>query len=427
MIVEPLRKAANLTEAYRVLDPDRPLKGEWLARFYADRPAEASIAPLMDELRLDPSEDDKTLFTGHRGSGKTTELARLEEALRETHTVVRFNVEGLLNLGDVDYADLLVVFGLQVFQAARDSGVKLANDKLNDLLFWYTTRVFEKGDRDGLKSEVGGEVNAVIARFSAKLTTDAPYRRQTVRAEAQANLSDLLERLNALLDELYNKTGKRTIAIVDGLDKMFDRNQVRDLFCQGANALLEPRCRAIYTVPLAIYHTNDFQQVRMSFPRHFSLPNVKTAERDGAPCQAGQAALRRVLDGRLAPGLLSPQATERLVRLCGGLLKELIALSRDAVAVARRRCGEAGPVEPDDVEYAARRVRNTYRASLTEEQYRELWRLHAGRPFVNSETARELLHNLSLLEYDGGDAWWAVHPIVRPLLEERAEEFGEAG
>jgi hypothetical protein len=109
--MELLRKADNLTEAYGLLDPDRPLEGKWLARFYADRPEEASITPLMDELLLDPSDDDKTIFTGHRGSGKTTELARLEEKLRPTHTVVRFNVEGLLNLGDVDYADLAGVPG----------------------------------------------------------------------------------------------------------------------------------------------------------------------------------------------------------------------------------------------------------------------------------------------------------------------------
>jgi energy-coupling factor transporter ATP-binding protein EcfA2 len=376
----------------------------------------------MDELLLDPSDDDKTLFTGHRGSGKTTELARLEEALKDTHTVVRFNAESLLNLGDMDYADLLVVLGIQVFQAARCSGVKLDEGKLQDLLFWYTTRVFEEDEKRKLESEMGGELDAVFARFSVKLTTDAP-RRQTVRAEAKANLSDLLERLNHLLEELREKSGRRTMVIVDGLDKMYDLNQVRDLFCKGANALMEPDCRAVYTVPLALYHTDDFQQVRMSFPRTFALPNVKRTEQDGTPCSEGQQALLNVLDCRLMPGLLAPEAAERTVALCGGLLKELIALARNIVLRARRIHGEQGPARIEDVEYAARRVRNTYRGSLTEAQYRELWRIYDGGTFVNNPVARTLLHNLSLLEYNGGDAWWSVHPIIRPLLEERADEF----
>jgi len=418
------RRAENLTEAYGVLDPNRPLDGKWLDRFYAERPEEASITPLAEELQIAPSEDDKTLFTGHRGSGKTTELAQLERALENTHTVVRFNAERLLNLGDVDYADLLVVLGIQVFQTAQRSGVGLDQTRLQDLLFWYTTRVFEQDEQRKLESQVGGEVSAVFAKFNVKLTTDAPTR-QTVRAEAKANLADLIERLNSLLEELEERTSRRTMVIVDGLDKMYDLNQVQDLFCQGANALMEPRCRAVYTVPLALYHTDDFQQVRMSFPRTFALPNVKTVERDGTSCPEGKDALLEVLNCRLMPGLLAPEAAERLVARCGGLLKELIALGRNAVLRARRVRGERGPAQVEDVEYAARQVRNTYRGSLTEEQYRELWRIHSGEPFVNNPVSRTLLHNLSLLEYDGGDAWWAVHPIVRPLLEERADELAQ--
>jgi len=421
--MEPLRRAENLTEAYQLLEPDRPLEGEWLEHFYAERPEEVSMGPLVDELQLDPGDDDKTIFTGHRGSGKTTELARLAGILQEPHIVVSFNAASLLNLGDINYADLLVMLGAQVFQAARRSRVKLDEEKLDDLLFWYRTHMFEEDERRRLESEVSGEIDAVFAKFGVKLTTDAP-KRQTVRAEARANLADLLERLNALLDHLQQKSGRRTLVLVDGLEKIYDQNQVRDLFCQGANALLEPRCRIIYTVPLALYHTNDFQQVRMSFSRYFALPNIKAVNRDGSPCQEGRDALRHVLACRLAPGLVTPEATDRLVELCGGLLKELIFLARSAALRARRARGEGGPVQPDDVEYAARQVRNTYRAGLTQAQYLGLWRIYSGGRFVNDAVTRELLHNLSLLQYDGGDAWWAVHPIVQSLLEERRGELG---
>lgn len=417
--MEPTR-AKTLAEAYRLLEPERPLEGERLQRFYAERPLDAGIAPLIDELlSLDLSEEDKTLFTGHRGSGKTTELVRLEEALSGTHTVVRFDVEGLLNLGDVEYADLLVTLGLQVYQQVRASGLKLDRAKIDDLLFWYTTRVREEDEKRRLESEVGGEVDAAVARFSVKFSTEAPQR-QMWRAEARANLSDLLERLDALLLHLWEKTGRRTLVIVDGLDKIYDWAQLHALFCQGASALLAPRCRIVYTVPLALYYTNDFQQVRLSFSRNFCLPNVKTQESDGSPCPEGRQALRQVLNCRLRPGLLTDEAAERLVDLSGGLLKELIALARNAVLRARRRQDDNGAVQVQDVEYAARQVRNTFRALLTEAQYNELWAIYQGQPFVNSAVTRELMHNLSLLEYNGGDAWWGIHPIVRPLLDERA-------
>jgi len=88
---------------------------------------------------------------------------------------------------------------------------------------------------------------------------------------------------------------------------------------------------------------------------------------------------------------------------------------------ARRLRGEQGPVEPDDVEFAATKVRNSYRGNLTEAHYAELERIYRGGAFVNSPVAQDLLHNLSLLEYNGGEAWWAVNPIVRKLLDERHE------
>lgn len=132
--MDSLQSVQTLTEAYRFLDPLRPLEGEWLDRFYAERPEAASIHPLVDELLLDDREDDKTLLTGHRGSGKTTELARLERALAPSNIIVRMDIEGLLNLGDVDYADLLVVMGLQVFRQAHRSGVRLEKDKLDGRL-----------------------------------------------------------------------------------------------------------------------------------------------------------------------------------------------------------------------------------------------------------------------------------------------------
>jgi hypothetical protein len=76
------------------------------------------------------------------------------------------------------------------------------------------------------------------------------------------------------------------------------------------------------------------------------------------------------------------------------------------------------------VEHAIRQVQNAYRALLTEEHYCELSRILEGGRFVNSEVARELIHNLSLLAYDGRRVWWGVHPIVRPLVEEWKRERG---
>ena len=414
-------KAQTLAQAYNLFDPLRPLEGEWMQAFYVERPQSASIQPLIAELELDERSDDKTLFSGHRGSGKTTELNRLAQALAPTHIVVQMDMESLLNLGDVDYADLLVMIGLEVFRHAATVGPRLEREKLENLRFWYTTHILEKDQRGALDSEFAATLNAGIASITARLRTDAP-RRQTVRAQAQANLSDLLERLNDLLNELQQKAKKRILVIVDGLDKMYNLDQVRNLFLHGANALVEPRCRILYTVPIPLYYTNDFQQVRLSYHRSFSLPNIKVWERDGQPCAEGRETLKKLVLRRMAEELITGEALEQLVDYSGGLLKELVSLTRASVLRARSLRGERGPVQQDDVEYAARQVRNAYRALLTKEGYQELQRILQGGRFANTPLAQDLLHNLSLLEYNGDGIWWTVHPIVRPLVEEWVRE-----
>ncbi len=419
------RPAKTLAEAYALLDPLRPLKGEWMA-FYVPRPEESSIDPLRDELELDPSERDKTLFTGPRGSGKSTELNRLAEALRETHLVVSFTVENQLNLGDVNYADLLVLLGLKVFEAAQAAGVEGENEKLQALRYWYEEHIFEEDKVRRLDSEVGTEVNALIAKFSLKMSTDAPQR-ERIRATAQSHLADLLGRLNELLQEFRKRVGKRILVLVDGLDKVYDTNQVRDLFLQGANALLEPECRILYTIPFSLFYSNDFSQVRMSFPRFYALPNVKLyirPERGEQPKQRydpGWEMLREVLYRRMDPSLLTEEATDYLIHLSGGVIRELISLARSSLVRARRLRGDHGPIEVEDVEHAARQVQNAFRTQLTEEQYRALAALYRGGPFINSLVMAEVLHNLSLLEYNGEGRWWAVHPIVEPLIREWIE------
>lgn len=420
--MQRLGQAQTLRDAYTTLDPLCSLSGNWMQHYYVERPEECSINGLLDELQLDRSEDDKTLFTGYRGSGKTTELHRLEEALQGDHLVVFMNVEEFMNLGDIHYTDLLVLLGLEVFRVTQKAGFRTEERLLKDLRFWYEEHILEKAK--GTEAEVSFNLglDLLIAKLGGRIKSDAS-RRETIRSATKAHLSDLLERLNCLLQELHEKVEKRILVIVDGLDKVYDLSQVRDLFLQGANALLEPRCRIIYTVPYALSYSNDFQQVRLTYPRFYILPNIKTHQADRwQPYSAGVNMLEEVLHRRVAPALLSGEAKKRLIEYSGGLLKELISLARSSLVVARRLRGDQGPIQADDVEYAVQQVQNTFRALLTEDQYRELARILDGGPFVNSFIAQELIHNLSLLAYDGGRIWWDVHPIVRPLVEEWKRE-----
>ncbi len=414
-----LRPAKTLEESYRYLDPLRPLRGDWLEAFYVERPPDSRIDMLLDELQIDASEDDKTLFSGQQGAGETTELYRLAQALRDSHVTIFLNAEETMNLGDVHYTDLLVLMGLEVYREARVQGFPAADEKAQKLLFWYEKRLLEKDELENLQSEISAEINVGVARIGGRLAQNSPFRHR-VRAEAEAGLSELLSRLNDLLTELRGKLGKRILVIVDGLDKVYDLARAAELFLHGANALVAPQCRVIYTVPYPLFYSYDFQQVRQQFHRNFLLPNVKVHERDGKPCGDGLGMLKQVILRRVDEEIIEPEALERLAEASGGLLRELLRLARLSVLSARRR--KDTRIIKEDVDWACREVQNTFRRILKVEDYPHLWKVHETKSIdaVPTDVANKLLHNLSILEYDG-ETWWDVHPSVQDLLREREE------
>ena len=413
-IMAKIAPAKTLEEAYRYLNPLRPLQGEWLETFYVERPPDSRIDHLLEGLRMDISGDDKTLFSGQQGAGETTELNRLSQELQDSHILIFFSAEEMLNLGDIHYTDLLVLLGLQVYRKARAQGFAADDQKVRDLLVWYE-EYLGRDEIRRLQSEVNAEINLGVVRFGTRLAQDAPFRAR-VRNYSEANLSDLLTHLNDLLTELHQRSNQHILVIVDGLDKIYDLRRAAELFLHGANALIAPACRIIYTVPFPLFYSHDFQQVRQQFHRNFLLPNVKVQERNGAPYELGREMLRQVLLRRVQEELITREALEALVEASGGLLRELLHLARLSVLFARNR--KDTRITLEDVESARREVRNTFRRILKAEDYENLWKVYEGKSLANipPEAADRLLHNLSILEYDG-EIWWDVHPAVRDLLE----------
>ncbi len=79
-----MARATNLEEAIRVLDPQKSLGGRELDEFYVSRDSRA--LKRIKTLLLQAVEV-KVLFTGHRGAGKSTELAQLQKDLDQFWTV----------------------------------------------------------------------------------------------------------------------------------------------------------------------------------------------------------------------------------------------------------------------------------------------------------------------------------------------------
>ncbi len=417
-----LAPAQILAQAFRYFDPDRPLSGEWFRAFHVPRPDEQRLQDLKDHLQL-AGEDEftKVLFTGPRGSGKTTELQHLVQEMRDSHFVAFIQGEDLLALGDVAYQDVLVGMGLAIYEQVRtlQHPTPALQEAVDNLRYWWAEHIVEEQVTDDHPA-FSLDLNLGVARFGAQWQS-SPEFRVLVRRRIESRLSELLDKLNHLLRLVAEATGKRVLLLVDGLDKIYSPTQARDLFLNPA--LLQPQAQIVYTLPLALIHQPDFHQARQSFDLAVILPNIAVRTREGRPWPPGRDMLREVLHRRMDPALIEEDAADYAIEMSGGVLRELMLLMRTSILRARRALGDQGPIQMPHVQAAVEEVKNTYRRTLSWEDYPALRRLRETKDLgsLDPEVASRLLHGLAILEYNGQN-WWDVHPIVGLLLDEAADE-----
>lgn len=240
--------------------------------------------------------------------------------------------------------------------------------------------------------------------------------RTVMRERIEPRLSDLMEKINLTIGEIEAKTKKSVLIIVEDIDKA-DLDKARHLFFEHGISISKINSRVIYTFPIALRYSNDFPQIARNFNRHFVLPNVKIINRQQEVDDVGYQTLKNVILKRIEEGIITKKALDKIIQLSGGLMVELIRLIHGAAnyALSEKKTN----IDIESVGKMANEIRNDYRALLQPKHYEILKQIKKDKEkrIVNEDIVRELLHNLSLLEYHNDETWGDVHPIVKPLLE----------
>jgi len=411
-----MTKATNLREALNLLNPEQSLQTEnELKEFFVAR--RLSPLPDMRMLLQDTYDKQKVLFTGHRGSGKSTELAKLVQELQPDFFVVDYSIKKKPSLFDLTYVDVILSLALELFRKATEpvggQGLMKINPDVLTQINLFTNEITKEVELEiKAQAEIGTEINVKAVKLSSKLGTEAATR-TTVREKVTHRLNDLLEIIDLLAREIERNAHKRTLVVIEDLDKA-DLETAKKLFYEHATSLLAPEVDIIYTFPIALRHDNDFMQVKTSFPNLYILPIFKTQLRDGQPNEEGLQRLREILVKRADASLFTPDALTALAHCSSGIPRELISLARRACLEARK--SDRPQIDSDAVERAARSHRRDYQVTLTTEQLKLLKKVQESKWVENDEAYRALLHNLSVLEYQNDEIWYDVHPVVQPLL-----------
>ncbi len=411
-------KAKNLKEAYNNLVVE-PLESEEEFRdFYVERPAKAPspIEELRDRIHIS-DRMEKYLFLGFRGSGKSTELNRLLDMIDpDRFLVVSYSIRDQLNVSDFDFRDFFVSMALMIYYTAEAEGVKLNRDIEEDFKD-FIKRVTKVKEEEIAKSKSAGLSLPFSQIILLKLGREAKTR-EIVRKELEMQISDLIQRLNGLIVDVEDKTGKKLVVIVDDLDKLTRVEQAEEFFYKNYELLAQPSCFVVYTFPIPLTFNPYFENVRPAFDDAIILPQLPVINKDGSRNETNLEFYRDVVKRRMED-LIDDAVLDEAI-LSTGKLSEFVSIMRDATIKAYRN--KRDKIAKEDVESALEKLRRTYDRTLTEAHKRRALEIHESKEARDLDkddgVSRELLFSLTAVEYeDENGRWCDVDPLLLPLVE----------
>ncbi|MCF2147321.1 AAA family ATPase [Desmonostoc muscorum LEGE 12446] len=443
----------DLRAFFQATDPSRTLFVNNLSdvKYYIDFSSVRGgdiIGKLKQKITFfKPDEPTCTLFTGHIGCGKSTELLKLQGELEKLgFHVVYFESSEDLEMTDVDIADVLLAIARRVSQSLDKITLETPN-KFNELLqgAWNVLN----SEVTGAKIKVGGVDVGVtsdkeklslafgIGEITTKMKSDPTLRTKLNQylAPRKANLLEAINRelLEPAIAKLKQQGKNGLVVIVDNLDridnrvKAWGRPQQEYLFVDQGEFLTKLNCHLIYTMPLALKFSNDYGMLTQRFPEDPKvLPMVPVQWPDGSVHEEGMRLMKKMVLARAFPDFQTDErlnkiteifdssaALDRLCRLSGGHVRDLLRLLNTWIMEEM-----ALPLSRETLDQVVRARRNEMIMPISDDEWQLLRHVKQNKKVSDDQGYQKLIRSRFVFEYrDSGESWFDVNPILAEARE----------
>ena len=422
---------ALLTDFTNVLNHEQPLdvsKPEDEARYVTGLHGHSDAVVRLRKDILRRIGGGVFLFTGQPGSGKSTELQRLKRDLQALggSKVYYCDLQDWLNLNaPVTLSSFLVaLLSSWVFQAGVIQGQRSPADRLLGL--FSSTKLIPKS----VSFEAG--FGPAKTQLQLALQADENFRRE-LEANLQLQKSRFLDQARDFVRELVLSLcphGERCVLLADSIEKLRgygeDSGQVyesvRRLFIGEGAALALPAVHAVYSVSPFLLEQDTQIAASLGAGIVVNMPSVHVLrERSHEPDEAGLAAMQALVAARFArwSEVFTAEQLRRFAANTGGDLRDFlramrVALSDDITSL---------PVQDAAVEFALEHV--SPGRAIPAEHVR--WLSQVDQRFdaelagdITSTVLQRYLATKHVLAYLNGKTWYALHPMARTWVHERA-------
>jgi len=394
------------------------------------------VCRLAQKIRLAGGQPTCQVLAGHKGSGKSTELLRLQKELEspiKSHSVKPFFVvycktDEDVDRNDVDFPDVLIALIRQVARQLRERcQIELKpsyfKSRWLDLKGLMTSEV----SVESLDLDIG------LGKLAAKIKS-SPTAREEIRKLLEPNTNNWLDAANDVISEAALELSKKNYAglviLVDDLDKMIVRPHLASgcstaeyLFVNRSAQLTAFNCHVIYTIPLSLAYSCQEQTLKANYNGHVPvvpMTKIMTQPPASKPYDPGVKLFRDIIAARLNAAGAREQdlfandvVRDELIHLSGGQPTALMSLVREAIIA------HGLPITHQSLDRAKKEGQRDYTRQLLLDHWPIIEEIRNtglfGRTKNNESTFRELLDSRAILQYVNDVEWYGLNPMVAAL------------
>lgn len=386
------------------------------------------------------------LFSGFRGSGKTTELFRLKRRLEQEGYVVLYvdALEYISPTDEIDISDLLIVLAgafsdaLEVWARELKVPITLSQESYWSRIKNFLTTTTVQLTEANLSLETDSPARQILGGLNAGLDLKLALKESpTFRQNVQKLMANRIGELRATVQKFFEDgvkavkqaagDEKELVYIFDSLEQLRGAltneegvlRSVERVFVNHLNLLRMPFIHAIYTVP-------PWLQFVMPGSDIYLLPCIRlwNNDVDRTRYPAGWDAVRSLVLKRIGEegcerlfgcNTDAPfTSADDLIAVCGGHFRDLLRLLSDIV-----RRADSLPVTPEVLNSAITALRDDYSPVAIDDA---IWLAKIAEyrapmlPDTKTGSVSRLTRFLDthvVLYLTNGVKWFDIHPLVR--------------
>lgn len=361
---------------------------------------------------------------GHVGSGKTTELKRLESdsQIQKIYQPIFISVDDL-NIDVVNLTHDALMLNIALKLMAQFDWLKTQFE--GEIDKWGRTlikTILDESDADG-KAEAKTPMLWFV-KFSASLRFRHNMKEEQKR-QLEPKVADLIEILDRMAFAFFEKEQKHILVMVDDLEKGSTdshKQMHQRLFSEFYNILTAPSFNIIYTIPVYFKSTKNHRiesQSIYSFTacrlyditqKHNNKPTIDTSSEG---YQLVKNFILQRIDNKVE--LFEPDVLDELILIGGGLFRDTENVIVDAAENALDR--DANKINLADCKQVFDQLKKSYQPMVTG-RTKEILQQIMQTEDSWVEDVEPLLQSRAVLEYENGDLWLDVRYVLKTYINQ---------